>query len=161
SLWPRRSRASRVRRPHSWTASASITLSSSAAARSKHPTSSRPLTCRAARSSGNALSSRAAPSRCLRRRTCSWELTVKAWRRCLLLALWCACLGGWFWLRWLEESYEEKPYHLIEDGLYLGSSVAAPPPRTSAVVNLCGREDQYKVDLMLWEPILEGGKQPD
>src|SRR5437868_4373479 len=71
----------------------------------------------------------------------------------------CACVG--FWLCWPKEPDEEKPYHLIEEGLYLGSSVARPPPNTSAVLNLCGLKDPYKVDAMLWEPILEEGKPPD
>jgi|ERR1043166_776755 hypothetical protein len=90
-------------------------------------------------------------------------MPVNSWRRLLLLAILgaCACVGIWFWLRRLGESGEETSYHLIEEGLYLGSSVARPPPDTSAVVNLCGREDPYKVDASLWEPILEGGKPPD
>jgi hypothetical protein len=87
-------------------------------------------------------------------------MTKRSWRPLLLLAILCACVGFWFWLRWRAESAEEKPYHLIEDGLYLGSSVPKPPPYTSAVVNLCALEDHYKVDAMLWEPILEGGKPP-
>lgn len=88
-------------------------------------------------------------------------MPMKSSRRLLLLAIVCASVAVWFWLSWQEEPYEEKPYHLIEDGLYLGSSIAKPPPHTSAVVNLCGREDPYMVDAMLWEPILEGDKQPD
>jgi hypothetical protein len=86
---------------------------------------------------------------------------VKSWRPLLLFAILCVCLGVWFWLGGREESYDEKPYHLIEEGIYLGSSVAEPPPHTSAVVNLCGREDPYKLEVMRWEPILEGGKPPD
>ncbi len=84
-------------------------------------------------------------------------------RRLLLLSISCAsaCVGVWFGVRWRVGSDEKKPYHRIEDGLYLGSSVAQPPPETSAVVNLCGREDPYKVEVMLWEPILEGGNPPD
>lgn len=81
--------------------------------------------------------------------------------RLLLVALLGA--GGviLLWVGGREGSTEEPPYHLIEDGLYLGASIPEPPPRTSAVVNLCGREDSYKVDAMRWEPILEGGKAPD
>jgi len=29
------------------------------------------------------------------------------------------------------------------------------------VLNLCGQKDPYAVDNLLWEPILEGGKEPD
>jgi hypothetical protein len=79
----------------------------------------------------------------------------------LLLAILCLCFGVCFWSVGREASNVEKPYHLIEDGLYLGSSVGEPPPNTSAVVNLCGREDSYKVEAMRWDPILEGGKAPD
>ena len=86
---------------------------------------------------------------------------MKSWRPLLLLVILSASFGVWSWLRGREESHEEKPYHLIEDGLFLGSSVAEPPPHTSAVVNLCGREDHYKLEAMRWEPILEGGKPPD
>jgi hypothetical protein len=86
---------------------------------------------------------------------------MKSWRPLLLLAILCACFCVWYWLRVREEPNRDKPYHLIEDGLYLGSSVAEPPPHTSAVVNLCGHKDTYNVDSMLWEPILEGGKSPD
>jgi hypothetical protein len=68
----------------------------------------------------------------------------------------------WLYLGRLQKAYEPAPYSLIEDGLYLGSSVREPPPGTRAVVNLCGREGPYKVDALLWEPILEGGPQePD
>ena len=70
-------------------------------------------------------------------------------------------LGVWLWLSWLERSFREEPYSLIEDGLYLGSSVPEPPPGTKAVLNLCGRKDSYAVDSVLWEPILAGGTDPD
>ena len=69
------------------------------------------------------------------------------------------CVGAWLWLLWLEQSYD-RPYYRIEDGLYLGSSVDRPPPGTGAVVNLCGREDPYRVDASLWEPVFEAGKEP-
>lgn len=69
------------------------------------------------------------------------------------------CLGIWLWLVWLEQS-RDAPYHHIEDGLYLGGSVAQPPSGTEAVVNLCGREDSYTVPAALWEPIFEADKEP-
>jgi hypothetical protein len=72
-----------------------------------------------------------------------------------------AALGVWLWLLWLERSYHEEPYSLIEDNLYVGSSVPEPPPGTKAVLNLCGQKDPYAVDNLLWESILEGGKDPD
>jgi len=39
--------------------------------------------------------------------------------------------------------------------------VPEPPPGTTAVLNLCGKEDPYHADAHLWEPVLEGGKEPD
>jgi hypothetical protein len=69
-------------------------------------------------------------------------------------------LAVWLWLTWLEQSYE-APYSIIEEGLYLGSAVNEPPVGTKAVVNLCGRKDTYEVDAVLWEPIFEGGDEPD
>jgi protein-tyrosine phosphatase len=68
--------------------------------------------------------------------------------------------GAWLWLAWLEGSYEQ-PYCCVEEGLYIGSSVNAPPAGTRAVVNLCGREDPYQVEAALWEPVFEGGAEPD
>jgi hypothetical protein len=77
----------------------------------------------------------------------------------LLILLLLVCVGVWFWLQWLGDSYD-RPYCLIEDGLYVGSSVESPPRGTQAVVNLCGREDRYKVEASLWEPILESAEEP-
>jgi protein-tyrosine phosphatase len=87
---------------------------------------------------------------------------MKSVRRTLLAVLILAGLGVWLRLLWLERSYREEPYSRIEETLYLGGSVAEPPPPgTTAVLNLCGRKDPYPVDALLWEPILEGGKEPD
>lgn len=81
-------------------------------------------------------------------------------RRILLTMLVTISLGVWFWLRWLEQSYD-PPYCQVEDGLFIGSSVNQPPAGTQAVVNVCGRKDRYEVDASLWEPIFEGGREPD
>jgi hypothetical protein len=86
---------------------------------------------------------------------------LKKWWQILLAVVLLTGLGVWLWLLWLERSYREEPYSLIEDGLYLGSAVAEPPPGTKAVLNLCGRKDPYVVDNLLWGPILESGKDPD
>src|ERR1700737_777078 len=86
---------------------------------------------------------------------------MKFFRHYMWAAILLAGLGVWFWLLWLERSYQEEPYTLIEDNLYVGGSVDVPPPGTKAVLNLCGRKDPYPVDALLWEPILEGGKDPD
>jgi hypothetical protein len=90
-------------------------------------------------------------------------MTKTSGARLLVLVVLCAGVGV-FWLRGPKPPVGDTPYHLIEEGLFLGSSVGQPPPHTSAVVNLCGREDRYPVDAMLWDPILEGpdgGKKPD
>jgi len=55
----------------------------------------------------------------------------------------------------------EPAYARIEEGVYFGCWVKAPPPGTKAVVNLCGAEDPYKLEARFWEPILEGGPPPD
>jgi Dual specificity phosphatase, catalytic domain len=71
-----------------------------------------------------------------------------------------AGVGAWFWLRWLEGTYD-RHYVQVEKGLYIGSAADEPPPGTQAVVNLCGRQDPYQVQAVLWEPVFEGGKEPD
>ncbi|MBI3856818.1 MAG: dual specificity protein phosphatase family protein [Planctomycetes bacterium] len=68
---------------------------------------------------------------------------------------------GWLITEGVQQVHAEPSYALIEDGLYLGCRVKAPPPGTTAVVNLCGAEDPYKREAGFWEPILEGGPEPD
>jgi hypothetical protein len=86
---------------------------------------------------------------------------MKKVRLILLLTILIGCIGAWLGMLWLEDAYREKPYSLIEDRLYLGGCVAEPPPGTTAVVNLCSQEDRYPVEARLWEPLLDGGKEPD
>ena len=78
----------------------------------------------------------------------------------LLATILLASAGAWLWLRCVEPKVD-APYALVEDGLYVGESVAEPPPGTDAVVNLCGSEDRYEVEAQLWDPILEDGGVPD
>jgi hypothetical protein len=85
-------------------------------------------------------------------------MAMKA-RGIILIALLLACLAAWLGLLWLEQSWAEQPYSFIEDRLYVGERVATPPPRTSAVVNLCETEDPYQVEVSLWEP-LDGTRVP-
>lgn len=85
---------------------------------------------------------------------------MATFRRCWLVLVVVAAIGVWLWLGWLERSYREEPYSLIEDGLYLGSAVSEPPPGTKAVLNLCAKPDPYSVDASLQEPIFEEGKEP-
>ena len=85
---------------------------------------------------------------------------MKTVRRILLFAVLASAIGAWLWLRWREQSYD-PPYSLVEDGLFIGSFVKQPPPGTKAVVNLCGQADPHQVEAALWEPIFEGGSDPD
>jgi hypothetical protein len=66
--------------------------------------------------------------------------------------------GAWLGLLWLENSSALRGYSRIEEGLYLGEAVDSPPRSTTAVVNLCEREDRYQVKHSLWEPI-DGGRE--
>jgi hypothetical protein len=78
----------------------------------------------------------------------------------VLLALLLAVVGIWLALAWLARSYDEVPYSLIEEGLYVGRSTRTPPPGTTAVVNLCEAKDPYEVDAGLWEPIRDAPPAP-
>ena len=40
-----------------------------------------------------------------------------------------AGVGSWLWVARLERAWD-RDYTLIEDGLYVGGSVAEPPPAT-------------------------------
>jgi hypothetical protein len=84
---------------------------------------------------------------------------MKTLRRTLAIVI-AGSLGVQLWLRWPGPS-DEQPFSRVEEGLYLGSSVSQPPPGTLAVVNLCGLKDPYPAEASLWEPILEGGSEPD
>jgi hypothetical protein len=67
-------------------------------------------------------------------------------------------IGLIVWL-WLERSSAEERWSRIEEGLYVGGATPAPPPGTKAIVNLCKQEDQYSVEVCLWEPI-DGSEPP-
>jgi protein-tyrosine phosphatase len=87
-------------------------------------------------------------------------MRIKRLRLSLLVGLLVALLGAWLWLVWLAGSYEEVPYSLIEQGLYLGPYVSNPPPKTRAVVNLGEEKDPYQVENCLWEPIRDAPPAP-
>jgi hypothetical protein len=55
---------------------------------------------------------------------------------------------------------EEDNYARIEDHLYLGGDVPAPPRGTQAVINLCEKEDPYRCPFYLWEPIADAEPPP-
>lgn len=82
-------------------------------------------------------------------------------RRRLLLVLLLAAVGGWLALLAAEHYFAEGPnYSRIEDGLYLGGRVAAPPPGTTAVINLNESDDPYRVEVHIWVPIRDAEPVP-
>jgi len=71
-------------------------------------------------------------------------------------------VGGvalWLLLFQLQDSAGVQPYSRIEDHLYVGGAVKAPPAGTGAVVNLCEHKDRYKTGVHLWKPI-DGSQAP-
>ena len=56
---------------------------------------------------------------------------------------------------WLSPNYNE-----IEEGLWLGGLVAAPPPGTHAVLNVSQDVDPYRAPVHRWEPIPDGPPAP-
>jgi hypothetical protein len=85
-------------------------------------------------------------------------------RRKFLVPLLLVCVAAAllpFGLKWwyrVDDHWHH--YSLIEDGLYMGGSVAKPPPGTKAVLNLCERPDGYAVESMTWEPIPDAEPAP-
>jgi hypothetical protein len=83
-------------------------------------------------------------------------------RRRFLVFLLAATATALLLLWGIERWYREGPnYSRIEDGLYMGGRVAQPPPGTSAVLNLCEREDPYRCETHRWEPIPDAAPAPD
>jgi hypothetical protein len=61
----------------------------------------------------------------------------------------------------VDRTTRELPnYSRIEDGLYLGGYVPAPPPGTQAVLNLCESEDPYHAEFHAWNPIPDAAPAP-
>jgi hypothetical protein len=84
-------------------------------------------------------------------------------RRRFLAVLLFGSLAAWLLLWWLERSDDQQAanYSLIEEGLYMGGYVEAPPPGTRAVLNLCEKEDPYRTEMYLWEAIPDTAPGPD
>ncbi len=70
------------------------------------------------------------------------------------------CLGTWVALWWVEHRAGAVNYTLIEEGLYMGGDVNEPPPGTTAVLNLCSREDPYSCEVESWKPINDAAPAP-
>ena len=77
-----------------------------------------------------------------------------------ILLIAAACGGGLVLWGLARLDQEEPNFARIEDGLYLGGSVAQPPPGTRAVLNLCEKEDPYRADVHRWEPISDSEPAP-
>jgi hypothetical protein len=57
-------------------------------------------------------------------------------------------------------TWKPPNYSRIEEGFYLGGRVAAPPPGTRAVLNLCETEDCYRAEVHRWNPIRDAPPAP-
>jgi len=85
----------------------------------------------------------------------------RRWRTAILLAALAATAtaagirGGPRIRAWLSPSFNE-----IEEGLWLGGRVAAPPPGTHAVLNVSQDADPYEAPVHRWEPIPDGPPAP-
>ena len=55
---------------------------------------------------------------------------------------------------------QEDNYSRIEDHLYMGGAVVAPPRGTRAVLNLCEKEDPYRCEFHVWEPLADSEPAP-
>jgi hypothetical protein len=87
--------------------------------------------------------------------------TMKLFRRTSLVILLTAASGVSLFLVSLAHMLREADnYSRIEDHLYLGGAVAAPPRGTRAVVNLCEKEDPYRCEFHVWEPIADSEPAP-
>jgi hypothetical protein len=86
---------------------------------------------------------------------------MKITRRNVLLLLLVSCLIVWPALLALEYSYREPDnFALIEENLYMGGSVLAPPPGTRAVLNLCPARDRYQCEVYVHDPIPDAAPGP-
>jgi hypothetical protein len=56
---------------------------------------------------------------------------------------------------------DEPNYSQVEDGLFIGAWIKAPPPGARAVLNLCEQEDVYHCETHLWHPIRDAAPTPD
>lgn len=82
-------------------------------------------------------------------------------RRGILIFLLVACIIGWLVLLAVQRYYaDEDNYAEIEAGLFMGGDVMEPPPGTSAVLNLCEKDDAYRCEVHVWEPIRDAAPAP-
>ena len=87
---------------------------------------------------------------------------MKITRRAILIAVLVAVIAGWLALVWAERLYDEpENYSLIEDGLWMGGDTDKAPPGTYAVLNLCEKDDPYRCEVHIWEPIRDAAPAPN
>jgi protein-tyrosine phosphatase len=88
----------------------------------------------------------------------------RAWKRywpvAVLTVASLAVVGYFFLVDW--QTQEPPNYTRIEDGLYVGGFVEAPPAGTRAVLNLCQFDDSYRdrVEEYRWRPIADAAPAP-
>src|SRR5262245_33930523 len=82
-------------------------------------------------------------------------------RTLLLLATLVLATVAAFFLMIAEPDRDRDRYSLIEEGLYMGSRAARPPPGTTAVLNLGQKKDAFEADHHSWAPIEDGPPAPD
>jgi hypothetical protein len=84
------------------------------------------------------------------------------WRRNWLVAVLgmavVAVLGVHLAVNWWTA--EPPNFTRIDEGLWLGGYVAAPPRGTTAVLNLCETSDPYQVTIHRWQPIADAPPAP-
>lgn len=81
--------------------------------------------------------------------------------RVLLFVLLLAVLAAWPTLLWIESLYEiPENYAQVEPGLWMGGDTDLPPPGAYAVLNLCEKDDAYRSEVYVWEPIRDAAPAP-
>ena len=85
-----------------------------------------------------------------------WPVLVIAVGASVLIAV--ALVAEW---RSLGESYPRTNYSRIEEDLYLGGILEAPPPGTRAVLNVCETQDPYRAEVHSWSPIPDAAPAPE
>lgn len=87
---------------------------------------------------------------------------MRKWRRFWPVVVFAAAAFAVAAVHVLVDRLTREPpnYSRVEDGLWIGGSVAQPPPGTRAVLNLCESEDPYRVESHRWESIRDAEPAP-
>jgi Dual specificity phosphatase, catalytic domain len=93
--------------------------------------------------------------------TCGGVMQRRWWRSWLFLTLIAAVFAVLAVHLFVERFTREEPnYSRIEDGLFMGGKVDAPPRGTTVVLNLCESEDRYQARVHRWQPIHDAEPAP-